>query len=288
MSRRPRIKGPGLYHHIYIRGNDRQSLFKDRSDYELYRDTLFNYAKKYKIKVIAYALMEWHIHLFIFDSSGQISNFMNVFHGWYAQKFNKVYGRIGHLFEGRFKNKIVDENNYGLWLSRYIHRQPVEAKIVADPKDYEWTSYRVYIGLDMNPLIDSEAILAQFGENKVEQYIAYMKFVSDEEEGPIDWRNIESSSQSFVGDEQFIKKIQKQANQHKDKVEAIEDPLPFLCSYFGVTSRVLLKPCGSEERRLRRQSIVLLKNRCDIGIRELARLFDMAPSSIFAIINKGK
>jgi len=131
MAKRPRLRGAGLYHHIYNRGNDRHLLFKKDSDYERYLWYLKSYSNRYSIDIIAYALMEWHIHLFIFDRLGRISNFMNVLHGRYVNSFNRIYQRIGHGFAGRFKNKIVDVNNYGLWLSRYIHRQPVEARIVS-------------------------------------------------------------------------------------------------------------------------------------------------------------
>ncbi len=72
----------------------------------------------------------------------------------------------GHVFGERFNNKIVQPNNYGLWLSRYIPRQPVEAGLVSNPADYPWTSYRQYIGLEPIEFIKLRIILTQFA-NKI-------------------------------------------------------------------------------------------------------------------------
>ncbi|KPJ73914.1 hypothetical protein AMJ52_02605 [candidate division TA06 bacterium DG_78] len=286
MSKRPRSKGSELYHHIYNRGNDRQPLFKSKSDYERYLNALFKFAIKYKIEVIAYALMEWHIHLFIYDSSGKISQFMNVLHGWYAQIFNKINDRIGHVFEGRFKNKIVDANNYGLWLSRYIHRQSIEAGIIVDPKDFKWSSYRVYIGLDKNPLLKTDIILKQFGRDEAQQSAAYRHFVEGIEDSPIDWSKIEINSQSIIGDSDFVEQVKVRLYRKVEDEDTIDDPLIFISSHLNVPVEVLTHPQGREEKKLRRKAITTLGDKHGFGVRQLARLFRMSPSSVFAILTK--
>jgi len=87
-------------------------------------------------------------------------------HGDYAQYFNRETHRVGHVFGERFSNKVVQVNEYGIWLSRYIYRQPLEAGLVDEPKDYPWTSYRRYLGLEEKDFIKNDLIIQQFGERK--------------------------------------------------------------------------------------------------------------------------
>lgn len=285
MAKKPRVKGVKLYHHIYNRGNDRHPTFKKPADYKRYLKYLFDYSKRYKIDVLAYALMEWHLHLFLFDRLEKISQFINVLHGRYAQIFNKVYGRVGHVFESRFKNKVIDANNYGLWLSRYIHRQPVEAGLVSSPEDYEWTSYRVYIGKRKDSLLKTDIILSQFGDKKVDCHTAYREFVERENEGPIDWKAVESSSQPFVGDEEFVKELSlKLVNVGSIEDVIIKNPLDVVSFCLKVPIDVLKYPKDKVQKRLRRQAIIILDKEYDFGVREIARIFSMSPSSVSDIL----
>ncbi len=286
MAKRPRLKGAGLYHHIYNRGNDRHPIFKEYSDYERYLKYLFNYGRKYKIDIIAYALMQWHLHLFIFDHLGKVSKFINVLHDQYAQIFNKVYGRVGHVFEGRFKNKVVDANNYGIWLSRYIHRQPVEANLVSSPEDYEWTSYLVYIGKKRNILLKPGVILDQFGNNRASSYNKYKKFVEGDNVGPIDWREVELSSQPIIGDEKFVEEVHLKFGKESFEEIIIKDPLGLVSSRLNVSVDVLKHPNGNVQRGVRSQAIVILGKEFDFGVRKIARIFNVSPSLVTYILKK--
>ena len=89
MPKKPRLKGDRLYHHIYAWGNDRHPVFKCQSHYQKYLTYLELFSLRCDISVIAYALMEWHIHLFLYDKYGKLSKFMNNLHGEYARFFNK-------------------------------------------------------------------------------------------------------------------------------------------------------------------------------------------------------
>jgi len=94
MIKKPRLKGKRLYHHIYAWGNDRHPVFKADAHYGKYLYYLEPFATRYKIDIIAYALMEWHVHLFLFDVADRISEFMKSLHGEYAQHFNRRDGRV--------------------------------------------------------------------------------------------------------------------------------------------------------------------------------------------------
>ena len=131
-----RLCGENVYHYIYAWGNDRHPIFKSADHYKKYLTLLEKYALFFDVDVIAYALMATHVHLFVYDRSNKLSHFMMKLHGDYARYYNRINERVGHVFGERFNNKIVAADIYGKWLSRYIHRQAVEAGLVTDPVDW--------------------------------------------------------------------------------------------------------------------------------------------------------
>jgi len=247
MPKRPRLKGAGLYHHIYNRGNNRRAIFRSESDYNRYLGGLFRFSNTYSIDVISYALMRWHVHLFILDRQGYISEFVNLFHGWYAQSFNRIHNRIGHLFEARYKNKIVDASNYGIWLSRYIHRQPVEAGIVTKAEDYQWSSVHVYTGAVKEPCVKPQVVLAQFGRSRAEQCRSYVKFLRDNDEGPIDWQKKELEPQVIIGDSEFRKSVDSKLGRRNESAILDEDPLVVVSTILKTSEKIL--KCQKEQKR---------------------------------------
>jgi hypothetical protein len=207
--------------------------------------------------------MQWHVHLFIYDRDKNISQFIFSLHGDYAQYFNKDTKRVGHVFGERFNNKIVQANEYGIWLSRYIHRQPLEAGLVDDPKDYPWTSYRKYLGLESKDFIKNDIIMEQFRTDPSSQFtLRYEEFVKGDDDGPIDWgsRNVNITIEQMI------------LNQ--------------AISVFGLSRKVLLHPKGSTERQRRQAVIVELakKNQSSFSARQLAKAFDMAPSTVSRLL----
>jgi hypothetical protein len=229
--------------------------------------------------------MLWHTHLFLFDERGYISEFINVFHGWYAQYFNKIHNRIGHLFEARYKNKIVDVNEYGVWLSRYIHRQPCEAGLVVDPEQYRWTSYRAYLGFEENPKLKMGIILNQFGTRRSTQHKAYRRFIRGYDDGPVDWDATSASPEVIVGGDDFREAVNSRLKRRIKGEKPHKNPLISVSQLLQVSPGLFKKPRGSEERALRRKAIRILNHEYGLGVRQIARTFDMAPSSVFAILS---
>ena len=281
MPRQPRLKGKDLYHHIYAWGNNRNAIFKDAKHYNQYLNFLKNNASYYKIKVIAYALMKWHVHLFLFDPYGKVSEFMKCLHGDYAKFFNRILNRVGHVFGERFNNRVVQLNNYGLWLSRYIHRQPLEAGLVKDPKDYPWTSYRVYIGLAPKGFLAPEVILNQFGHGD-DAYQRYQNFVLGVDVGPVDW---DESADLITGDKKFVKGIRGLIND-KDDEEFNEDLLEVLSKRLKVKSDLLLNPTGRAMRRLRHKAFIILQKKYGLSATQIARIFKVSTMAVVKVLKK--
>lgn len=260
MTWKPRVCGEHLYHHIYAWGNDRHPVFKDPAHYRKYLGLLKKYSVIYKIDILAYALMEWHVHQFIYDDLNNLSNFMWKLHGDYAQYFNREARRVGHVFGERFNNKVVMPNQYGLWLTRYIHRQPLEAKLVKDPRDYPWTSYRVYLGLEKSNFVKPDVIISQYGAGRDARKL-YEQFVIEErDDEPVDWGK---KSFTIINEDHIINLISKEV-----KVE------PFS----------LIQPKGKVERSKRHEAMRLLFEKHNYSKSQIARLFKISRMAVSLIL----
>jgi putative transposase len=145
MARRRRVYVPGASVHVINRGNNHGNVFSRRSDYERFIALLRKAAALYDVAVHAFALMTTHVHLLVTPSSRlALPKSMKACGGEYVQHFNRKYSRSGTLWNGRYKPILVDDARGWLRCLRYIERNPVEAGIVRDPSEYEWSSYRTH------------------------------------------------------------------------------------------------------------------------------------------------
>lgn len=162
MARKLRIWYKGAIYHIMCRGNHRNDIFRDGEDYQVYLTILEKAKEDLGFEVYSYCLMTNHVHLLIGTNESSIGNIMKKINMLYSIYFNKKYNLIGHLFQGRYRAELIEEDNYILEASRYIHLNPVRANMVDMPEDYEWSSYAMYIGLTKEKLINSEKVLSYF------------------------------------------------------------------------------------------------------------------------------
>lgn len=286
MPKKPRLKGTELYHHLYAWGNDRHPIFKEYVHYEKYLTLLESFSVHWGLEIIAYALLEWHVHLFIYDRLGKLSQFINNLHGEYARYFNKDTKRVGHVFGERFNNKVVQLNAYGLWLTRYIHRQAIESGIVNDPKDYPWTSYRVYIGILPKGFLKPEKIWEQFGIGK-DMFKRYEAFVLGLDDGPVDWST--TGSGVVIGDEEFIKKTSAAdgaINKGRLVESDFDDLISKVSSQLGIDGRLILSPSGLIEKKLRHEAFRILVGEYGLSSRRVAQLFRVSPMTVIKAINR--
>jgi REP element-mobilizing transposase RayT len=150
----------GGYYHIYNRGNRKQDLFLEEIDYIGYLERLRKCKEKHKISVICYCLMPNHIHLLLRqDSENPLYKFIQSLHTSYSMYFNRKYDKVGHLFQGRFKQKELDKDEYLLQLSSYIHLNPLIDGLVEKLEDYQWSSYPDYIDLRQGTLCEKDLVL---------------------------------------------------------------------------------------------------------------------------------
>ena len=190
MSRPLRVEYPGVFYHVMNRGNAGDSIFKSKKDKERFLECLENSVERFSLRIHTYCMMGNHYHLLLETLEPNLSKAMQWIHVSYAAYFNRKRDRVGHLFQGRFKAILVDADEYLKQLSRYIHLNPVRAKIVERPADYFWSSYGDFIGKTKPPKwLETEWLLSQFGrKGKVasENYQDFVEGIKIEElENPV-------------------------------------------------------------------------------------------------------
>ena len=174
MPRKPRFFVPGIATHVVQRGNNRQSIFFEDSDYRVYLAILNESRKRYPAKIHAYALMSNHVHILATPSAKQtLSQLMQCVGRQYVPYINKKYSRTGTLWEGRFKASIVETSSYLLACYRYIELNPVRARMVDQPGDYPWTSYRKNALRETDKLVAEHSEYSRLGASPAERAANY-------------------------------------------------------------------------------------------------------------------
>jgi len=174
MARLPRLVVPLQPHHIIQRGHDKQAVFRDAADHDIFLDWLKEGARRFKLAIHAYVLMPDHIHLLATptDVDG-LARMMQLVGRYYVPYFNQKYGRSGTLWQGRYKATVLDAEHYLLLCSRYIEQNPVRSGLVATPSDYPWSSYLHHIGAKQDALMTDHRVYWALGNTPFDREIAY-------------------------------------------------------------------------------------------------------------------
>jgi len=204
MSRAPRIEIAGGIYHVIARGNERRDVFRDDFDRRLYLARLAECRNRYGFGVLAYCLMPNHVHLAIERGLVPLSKIMLSLHFYYSQKFNVRHGRVGHLFQGRYKAFLVERERYLTTLVRYIHRNPVKAGIVDRPDAFAWSSDRWYRDGAGPDWIDVDLVLRRLAPTRSRARAAYRRWMGSEE--PEAYDAIEPLGRVVKGGEAFAKR----------------------------------------------------------------------------------
>jgi putative transposase len=182
MGRKPRMWHPGLVYHVTSRGNQKATIYKDDHDFEVFMHLLTLAKDKYPYQLYAYCLMSNHYHLLISSQDTPLSKIMARINKGYANYFNTRYTLTGHVFEKRYYSSPVHEGIGLLYVSRYIHQNPVMAKITVNPSDYPWSSCPQYVN-DPNPFpsfpVDTKRVLTVYSGTESEKRACYRKYVED-------------------------------------------------------------------------------------------------------------
>ena len=203
MARRPRVFAPGLLYHVIVRGNQRQKTFLTENDYQTYLERLARYREKYGMIIHAYCLMPNHVHLLVESSVEPLSKFMQGLQQSYTQYFNLKHNKVGHLFQGRYKAIVCQKDEYLMELVRYIHLNPLRAKMVQNPGQYKYSGHSLYLRGKATHVLDPTKILRLMGGRE-----AYRRFVLDGIGAGHKDEYYDVKDQRFLGAEGFGEKLE--------------------------------------------------------------------------------
>lgn len=217
MARPIRIEFAGALYHVTSRGDRREAIFEDDDDRERFLAVLGEVVADFNWVCHAYCLMTNHYHLLIETPDGNLSKGMRQLNGVYTQASNRRHGRVGHLFQGRFKAILVDADSYLLELARYVVLNPVRARMVRHPSRWPWSSYRAMVGeADPPDWLAIDGLLAAFARRRSTAQQRYAAFVADGKGLAPVWERLKS--QVFLGDDAFVARSLRQA-----KAEDLKD-----------------------------------------------------------------
>lgn len=249
MPRSARIDAPGVLHHVIIRGIERRKIFRDRTDRNDFVDRLSHLIPETQTICYAWVLMDNHAHFLFRSGPGGIIRLMRRLLTGYAVSFNRRHKRHGQLFQNRYKSIICQEDSYFKELVRYIHLNPVRAKLVADLtalKRYAFCGHSVLMGKRTCTWQDDHYVLTYFADTVTaarRRYSAYMKAGMEQGRRPElvggglvrslgGWSALKKmrlrgmdrikGDQRILGDSSFVLSILEQADQRLERAEELK------------------------------------------------------------------
>ncbi|MDQ7048292.1 MAG: transposase [Enterobacterales bacterium] len=218
MPRPIRIEYDGAFHHVMNRGRNHASLFHDERYYEAFLKCLQESSEQFDAVIHAYCLVTNHYHLLIETPYANLARIMRHINGVYTQRHNGLKKTDGPLFKGRYKAVLVDQDEYLLQLTRYIHLNPIETKkpMVSKLGDYRWSSFPAYINQSKAPSwLQRDKTYQMLGHRK--KYSGYLKYVEQGVDEDIKRYYGRYNLLSVLGDAEF--KAQAQQMAEDDKLE---------------------------------------------------------------------
>ncbi len=322
MPRQSRIDAPGALHHIIGRGIARQAIFSDEVDYYSFLERLGKLLTESGTRCFAWALIPNHFHLLLRTGNIPISTLMKKLLTGYAVNFNRRHHRVGHLFQNRYKSILCQEDTYLLELVRYIHLNPLRAKLVADYRSlatHPYCGHGVILGRLHHAWQDKDYVLQLFDPHATEAKRKYREFVRKGVEtgsrpeltgGGLlrsqgGWAGLKANRRAgdyqkgderILGDGDFVKSVLGQAEERlkgRQRITAdgfdFEKLLARVAEITGVDSRQILD-AQRDQRRTRARSILCYWAVDQLGMPQssLARIFNQTQPAICYAVRRGR
>jgi REP element-mobilizing transposase RayT len=324
MPRQARLDSPGTLHHVIVRGIEKKEIVSDKYDRADFVKRMGELAQETGTSIYAWSLMTNHAHILLKSGPLGLSKYMRRFLTGYAITYNIRHKRHGHLFQNRYKSIVCDEDAYFQELVRYIHLNPLRAKIVKDMSAldrYFWCGHGVIMGTKRREWQDRNYVLAWFGTKESEAKRTYREYVKDGiEQGRREdlvggglirtlggWSQVLSlrrskekvlSDERILGSGEFVERILEEAeNEVKYQVSInerrikAEKKIQEICRREGLNKEELQ---GGSRRgrisRIRAQLAIELTERYGLSLAEAGRQLGVSTSAISRIFmrNKGK
>ena len=323
MPRQGRINIKGGIYHVIQRGIEKRDIFRDNNDREQFLHRLGEGLKETKHKCYGWVLMPNHFHLLIRTSEKPLSDLMRKLLTGYALYFNKKYERSGYLYQNRYKSILCQEEEYLLKLIRYIHLNPLRAKLVKDMNEldaYKWCGHSVIIGEKESQWQSTGDILKLFGECRSEAIMKYREFVNKgSDEGKIEkltgggvvrsaggWKEMISLKQSkqkqqgderILGDGDFVERILKDSEEkmvRREKLRQagwdIHELIKYVCKIMNIEEETLMQKKKRDRRILQSRGLLAYWAIKELGISgmQLGQYLGVTKQAVAVMIKKGE
>lgn len=297
MARPLRIQYKGAWYHVMNRGGARQKIFCSDKDYQLFLDLLEESVDLWDIRIHAFSLLPNHYHLMIETPHGNLSRAMRHIDGVYTQRFNRSWKRDGHLFRGRYKSLLVEEDAYLVELLRYIHLNPVRAGLVRRPQDDPWTSHGVYLGRKGFEWLSTSRLMGYFGKRRSKARRKLHEFVVagvptkllsrlEGEKRPtiLSTDNFREWVEYNFVDEALGRELQYVAEEPTRLSET--QIRKILCDLSDKRWRAICNPTGFEAKEYRRMAVWAYRWYLGKTCREISERFSLNLSKISRLVNE--
>ena len=282
MARKPRLHYPGAVYHAMLRGNGGQRIFAD--DEDRYRFYLFlqEATARFGHRIHAFCLMDNHVHLAIQVGEKPLSRIMQNLGFRYTQWMNSRQKKVGHLFQGRYKAILVDADSYLVELVRYIHLNPVRAKIVKAPDNYLWSGHRAYMGYEILPWLSTDWVLSQFSQRVKTARAKYNEFVQNgSDEGRRQEFHSGTSEGRILGGDSFIEEALEKAEQAERKAVTIDEVIEKVGKLYGLSEKEIAAGGKQRHRAEARGMIAFLVREINgLSLTDLSRTIKRDVSSL--------
>ena len=286
MARLKRYHCPKSFYHVMLRGNDGQDIFFSENDrytmYFLLQEGVENYGHQ----IHAFCLMKNHIHLLIQVGEVPLSKIMQNLGSRYTQKINRRYDRVGHLFQGRFKSILIEDEVYFTRLLRYIHRNPVRAHITQTPENYIWSSHNTYLFRNSMEWVTIDYGLSKFGIDLNDSLTRYSAFIlkAEAEEELNELRSNFMDGQ-VLGSKNFLDNIRNQKVTNLWSSISLEIILKTVCDDLAIDKNELFLPTKSRRASFARAIVCMIANKNGkIPIEQIALLMNRDSSTISSLL----
>lgn len=293
-----RIEYPDAYYHVMNRGAGRRNIFHDEDYFEAFLKTLSEAHDRFGIEILSYCLMNNHYHLLLKTPEANLGRAMRHINGVYTQRHNRMRKTDGPLFRGRYKAICVEKDSYQLQLSRYIHRNPIEAKKVKALEDYPWSSYSYFVSNEKPPAwLYLDDIHNQLS-GKIKKRAKYKAFVELGIDEKIQQFYGKGNVQSYLGGDDFRKWVYERRNDDTSFVSkkelklfrpSLEEVVEAVAASFKVeVASILANKRGRVPDNIPRwAAFYLVRDCCGLTLKDMAEGFGLKSiGSISTTINK--
>jgi len=281
LARPLRIEYPGAFYHVTSRGNEKKDIFKSIKDREKFLFYLSSAWERHDAVFHAYCLMSNHFHLMVETPLGNLSRIMKHINGSYTTYFNVRHQRAGHLFQGRYKAVLVQADAYAAELSRYIHLNPVRAKMVPFPEEYQWSSCRHYLEGTEPSWLSTSLVLGYFGREDEECRRNYRDYLYEAIGKKCRDPLADSVASTILGTDDFVRDIKEKYLEGKKRdrdLPALRD----LSRGPGIEEiKAVSKEAFPENKRLARSvGIYLCRRYSGAKLKEIGALYGISESGV--------